>query len=93
MDFRFEMNICTSSFLINIELTFFSFHETPRPNKVILEFFQNVHMVISRKYIKMVQTSIQKGLFLLGVTNGLITLIHKRGGCKQGKKEKRKKRK
>jgi hypothetical protein len=63
----------------------FSFHEAPRPNEVILEFFQNVHMVISRKHIKMVQTSIRKGLFLLGVTNGLITFIHKRGGCKQGK--------
>jgi hypothetical protein len=34
---------------------------------VILEFFQNVHMVISRKYIEMVQTSIQKGLFLVRI--------------------------
>jgi len=81
-------------FILNQHWTnIFSFHEDPRPNKVILKFFQNVHMLISRRYIKMVQTSIQKGLFLLGVTNGLITLIHKRGGCKQGKKKQKNKKK
>jgi len=47
------------------------------PNGVVVEVFQRVWLAIGIGYIKMVQSSIQKGRFPLRVTKGLITLLHK----------------
>jgi hypothetical protein len=46
-------------------------------NGVVMEFFLNMWSVIGKEYIEMVQTSILRRHFPLGVTKGLITLLHK----------------
>ncbi len=57
--------------------------KTPRPNGVIVEFFLCKWSVIGKKYMKMIQKSIVNGSFPLGVTRGLITILHKGGEKKQ----------
>jgi hypothetical protein len=57
--------------------------KAPRLEGVIVEFFLCMWSIISKEYMKMIQNSIMNGNFPLGVTKGLITLLHKGGKKKQ----------
>jgi hypothetical protein len=50
---------------------------------VVMKFFLNMWSIIGKEYTKMVQTTILRRYFPLGVTKGLITLLHKGGERKQ----------
>jgi hypothetical protein len=44
--------------------------KAPRPDGVIVEFFLYMWLVIGKEYMKMIQDSIVKGNFLLGLQEG-----------------------
>ena len=52
---------------------------SPRPDGITVEFYLALWPVIGQQYLKMIQESINMSCLPLGVTNGIITLLHKRG--------------
>jgi hypothetical protein len=51
--------------------------KTSRLDGVVMDFFLDMWSIIGKEYTEMVQTSILRRHFPLGVTKGLITLLHR----------------
>ena len=53
--------------------------KSPRPNGVTTKLYKCMWPVIGGEYLNMLQESIDRGVLLAGIMEGLIALLHKGG--------------